>query len=77
MREISFTSNNKHGGVKKMDKKNTDLPDFNTLNDRVIAEPSSSPSLVIKTNLDSEDIDKDNPYAKGESSTDFKNFFKD
>lgn len=60
-----------------MDKKNTDLPDFNTLNDRVIAEPSSSPSLVIKTNLDSEDIDKDNPYAKGESSTDFKNFFKD
>ncbi|MGM0873944.1 MAG: hypothetical protein ACQEWV_03945 [Bacillota bacterium] len=61
-----------------MDKKKTALPDFNKLNDRVIAEHSTSPSLVIKTNLDSEDIDKDNPYSnKSESSTDFKNFFKD
>jgi hypothetical protein len=61
-----------------MDKKKNNLPDFNELNDRLIAEPSTSPQLVIKTNLDSEDINQENPYAtKNESSTKFKNFFKD
>lgn len=61
-----------------MDKKKSDLPDFDELNDRVIAEPTSSPTLVIKTNLDSKNISKDNPYSKtSETSTEFKNFFKD
>lgn len=60
-----------------MDKKKNDLPDFNELNDRVIAEPSASPSLVIKTNLDSENINKDNPYSTNNRSSEFKNFFKD
>ena len=44
---------------------NKNLPDFNELNDRVIAERSTSgPVLVIKTNLDPEDPSVENPYIK-------------
>lgn len=61
-----------------MSKKKNELPDFNELNDRLIAEPSSSPTLVIKTNLDLENSNECNPYYdKDQASTEFKNFFKD
>ncbi|MGM7721968.1 hypothetical protein [uncultured Metabacillus sp.] len=61
-----------------MDYPKTNLPDFKELNDRIIAEPSPSPSLAIKTNLDSDDITKENPYSTdSRSSSEFKNFFKE
>jgi hypothetical protein len=44
---------------------NKNMPDFKELNDRIIAEPSSSPSLVIKTNADPKSVVEDNPYVQG------------
>jgi hypothetical protein len=41
---------------------NKNMPDFDQLNDRIIAESSSSPMLVIKTNLDPKDVTQSNPY---------------
>jgi hypothetical protein len=41
---------------------NKNMPDFDQLNDRIIAESSSSPMLVIKTNLDPKDVTENNPY---------------
>jgi hypothetical protein len=77
VREKVITSNTINGGV-KMDKHKIELPDFNELTDRIIAEPTSSPTLVIKTNLDQENNENENPYATNRnSSTRFKNFFKD
>lgn len=44
---------------------NKNIPDFKELDDRVIAERSTSgPVFVIKTNLDPEDSSIDNPYFK-------------
>lgn len=60
-----------------MANKKNQLPDFDDLNDRLIAEPSPSPSLVIKTNLDKKDVASGNPYAKGKESPEFEKFFKD
>ncbi|KKI88746.1 hypothetical protein WQ54_30005 [Bacillus sp. SA1-12] len=60
-----------------MDIQKNNLPDFKELNDRVIAEPSPSPSIAIKTNLDSDDITKENPYSTSHASSEFKNFFKE
>ena len=61
-----------------MPKKKTQLPDFKELDDRLIANASPSPSLVIKTNLDKDDVQEDNPYANGHSnSATFENFFKE
>lgn len=54
------------------------LPDFKELNDRLIADPSPSPGLVIKTNLDKDDVTEDNPYINNsEASNDLKNYFKE
>ncbi|MFL6559372.1 MAG: hypothetical protein ACJ8MO_25060 [Bacillus sp. (in: firmicutes)] len=41
---------------------NKNMPDFDQLNDRIIAESSPSPMLVIKTNLDPKDVTENNPY---------------
>lgn len=41
---------------------NKNMPNFDQLNDRIIAESSSSPMLVIKTNLDPKDVTENNPY---------------
>ena len=41
---------------------NKNMPDFDQLNDRIIADSSSSPMLVIKTNLDTKDVTENNPY---------------
>ncbi|MFX3625340.1 MAG: hypothetical protein ACE3JP_15255 [Ectobacillus sp.] len=56
-----------------------DMPDFKELHDRVIAEPSASPSLVIKTNLDPKSPKEDNLYYQSEESMDearFEGFFE-
>ncbi|MBD1381656.1 hypothetical protein [Metabacillus arenae] len=37
---------------------NKNMPDFKQLSDRIIAEPSTSPQLVIKTNLDNRNNNK-------------------
>jgi hypothetical protein len=41
---------------------NKNLPDFDSLSDRVIAEATPEPSIVIKTNLDPENSKENNPY---------------
>ena len=46
-----------------MDKQQgTQMPDFDRLNDRVIAEDSEMPSVSIKTNIDPKNVLEDNPY---------------
>lgn len=63
-----------------MVKKNSNqIPDFDDLNDRVIAEASPSPTLVIKTNLDAKSVVEENPYYKSKATNEEKekleNFF--
>ncbi|MGG4442921.1 hypothetical protein [Brevibacillus fortis] len=48
------------------DNRENDLPDFKQLNDRLIAQPPTSPILAIRTNLDTEPNDVDNPYVQQE-----------
>lgn len=58
---------------------NQSLPDFKELNDRIIAEASDEPILVIKTNLDPKNATEENPYYK-ESETneeEFTSFFEE
>jgi hypothetical protein len=60
-------------------KKQNQSPDFDSLDDRVIAEPPSEPMLVIKTNLDPKDSTVDNPYFTNTSQADtkvFREFFE-
>lgn len=63
-----------------MDKKKLNqMPDFDSLDDRIIAEPPSEPMLVIKTNLDPKDSTVDNPYFTNKSQADtkvFREFFE-
>lgn len=57
-----------------------DLPDFKELNDRVIANHSNGPFLVIKTNLDPKDATENNPYYQNKDQTDrqaFIDFFEE
>ncbi|MEQ2525408.1 hypothetical protein EKG37_16020 [Robertmurraya yapensis] len=55
-----------------------DLPDFKQLEDRVIANPSPEPMLVIKTNLDPKDSTENNPYLQNEpeDKEEFQEFFE-
>lgn len=46
------------------DKRGKDLPDFEQLNDRLIAPPPTSPILAIRTNLDEHPNEVDNPYLQ-------------
>jgi hypothetical protein len=60
-------------------KKQNKMPDFDSLDDRVIAEQPSEPMLVIKTNLDPKDSTVDNPYLANKSQADtkvFREFFE-
>jgi hypothetical protein len=60
-------------------KKQKQMPDFDSLDDRIIAEPPSEPMLVIKTNLDPKDSTVDNPYYTNKSQADtkvFRDFFE-
>lgn len=50
------------------------IPDFDSLNDRMIADSSSGPMLVIKTNLDSKDSTENNPYYHDKETKDPKKF---
>lgn len=53
---------------------NKKMPDFDQLNDRVIAESPTEPMLVIKTNLDPKDATENNPYYHNEDAQDPKKF---
>jgi hypothetical protein len=46
------------------------LPDFAELSDRLIAEPTDAPALVIKTNLDPKNVTEENPYFEGNEDND-------
>ncbi|MFZ3588711.1 hypothetical protein ACOI1C_05370 [Bacillus sp. DJP31] len=49
------------------------MPDFDSLSDRVIAKPTQEPTFAIKTNLDPESPEEGNPYySKENTSTDKK-----
>ncbi|WP_066320748.1 hypothetical protein [Bacillus sp. FJAT-29814] len=59
---------------------NKEMPDFDKLNDRIIADSPSGPMLVIKTNLDPKNVTENNPYYDGEDVKDpkeFKEYFKE
>jgi hypothetical protein len=64
-----------------MDKKNRNsMPDFDNLDDRIIAEHTTQPILVIKTNLDPKDSTVDNPYYTNKELADtkkFRDYFED
>lgn len=55
------------------DKSGNDLPDFKQLDDRLIAQPPASPILAIRTNLDREPNDIDNPYVQQDAKPAGKN----
>jgi hypothetical protein len=58
---------------------NKDMPDFQHLNDRIIANPSPEPSIVIKTNLDPKEPTDENPYfIEGKSDEEkFSSYFSE
>jgi hypothetical protein len=56
------------------------MPDFEELDDRMIAKHTNEPMLVIKTNLDPKDSTEDNPYYKNKEETDtneFRDYFEE
>lgn len=71
------------GGVIEMEPRqpgNNKLPDFDQLNDRIIAEQPAEPHLIIKTNLDPQDSTENNPYYRGEDTSNpkaFKDYFEE
>lgn len=61
-----------------MAKKNEQMPDFKQLNDRLIANPTDEPTLVIKTNLDPKDPTEDNPYYSHNTDKEkFNDYFEE
>ncbi|WP_042342388.1 hypothetical protein [Bacillus timonensis] len=58
---------------------NQNVPDFKELNDRIIAEASDEPILVIKTNLDPKNVTEDNPYYKKSTTNEeeFTSYFEE
>jgi len=71
------------GGVNEMEPRqpgNNKLPDFDQLNDRIIAEQPSEPHLIIKTNLDPQDSTENNPYYQGKDTSNpkaLKDYFEE
>lgn len=56
------------------------MPDFEELDDRMIAKHTNEPMLVIKTNLDPKDSTEDNPYYQNKEETDteeFRDYFEE
>ncbi|MRH44517.1 hypothetical protein GH741_17880 [Aquibacillus halophilus] len=49
--------------MEKNENRKNDMPDFDSLDDRIIVEPSNSPRIVAKTNLDVKTNKDENPYA--------------
>lgn len=59
---------------------NKKIPDYDRLNDRLIAERPSGPMLVIKTKLDPNNVTEHNPYDQNEKIKDpkeFENYFEE
>ncbi|WP_080845927.1 hypothetical protein [Cytobacillus gottheilii] len=56
---------------------NDKLPPFTKLDDRLIAQHSSSPSLVIRTNLDEKNSTEENPYYNGSNEKEIKEYFEE
>jgi len=59
---------------------NKKMPDFDQLNDRIILESTPTPMIVIKTNLDPENVTENNPYYQDENAKDpkeVKNYFEE
>ena len=59
---------------------NKKMPDFDQLNDRMIAESPSEPMIVIKTNLDPKDSTENNPYYQNDEVQNpkaFKEYFEE
>lgn len=57
-----------------------EMPDFDKLTDRIIAEPTNSPKLVIKTNLDQKGVLEGNPYFQNgdeKKKKKFEQFFNE
>lgn len=46
---------------------NRKTPDFDKLNDRIIADAPKGPMFAIKTNLDTESTTEENPYVNEET----------
>lgn len=63
--------------MKNKNSENEKMPYFEQLNDRIIVEPTKSPTLVIKTNLDSDDPTEDNPYYTNKDEEKIKQYFDD
>ncbi|MCM3765684.1 hypothetical protein [Neobacillus niacini] len=66
--------------MKPRQPRNKEMPDFDKLNDRIIADSPSGPMLVIKTNLDPKNVTDNNPYYDGEDVKDpkeFKEYFEE
>ncbi|WP_216828533.1 hypothetical protein [Alkalihalobacterium elongatum] len=56
------------------------MPDFDKLSDRMIAEPTDSPTFVMKTNLDPKNVTEDNPYfneKNKQQSEEFCDYFEE
>ncbi|MFT4417228.1 hypothetical protein ACLM5H_25680 [Fredinandcohnia humi] len=64
--------------MEKQQPGNKKLPDFKELNDRIIADASDEPFLVIKTNLDPKSAVEENPYYKksGSDEESFTSYFE-
>lgn len=56
LEEVEAMEQNQQGSSK--------MPDFKELTDRMIANASTSPKLVIKTNLDPKTVADENPYYR-------------
>jgi len=59
---------------------NKKLPDFDQLNDRIIADRPSEVMLVIKSNLDPKDSTENNPYYHDKETNvpkEFREFFEE
>ncbi|WP_209124916.1 hypothetical protein [Alkalihalobacillus sp. BA299] len=66
--------------MKKNKLGNQNIPDFDKLSDRIIAEPTNSPTIVMKTNLDPKSSTEENPYFTEKSqkhSKEFRQYFED
>jgi len=65
--------------MEKNQQGSSQMPDFKELTDRMIANPSTSPKLVIKTNLDPKTVADENPYYRqqGNDEEEFTEYFEE
>ncbi|MRG87814.1 hypothetical protein [Salinibacillus xinjiangensis] len=60
-------------------RKNQNMPDFSSLDDRFIRDNSPSPRIVLKTNIDVQSNREANPYTSEKDTNDrlFNEFFNE